>query len=307
MGSARWSSSDWDHYSARTSTKSRDAIFESRGMRPEYDPKNIKVRESLDSDANPQSTPIIVALDVTGSMGKIPEALIKGSLGTFIEEVYNRKPVTDPHLMFMGVGDAFFDAAPLQVTQFEADLRIAEQLASVWLEGRGGGNDSESYHLPWYFAGLRTKIDSMPKRGKKGYLFTVGDEKVPPALTPDQAMRVFGDAIERDYTAADLLALAERSYHVFHIIVEEGNACRHPVMREQVFATWGDLMGQRVIPLSDFTKLSEVLVSTIQANEGAHVADVAASWSGATALVVKRALSNLPAVAVGSAPKLTRF
>ena len=37
-------------------------------------------------------------------------------------------PVADPHMMIMGVGDAWCDRAPLQVTQFEPDIRIAEQL-----------------------------------------------------------------------------------------------------------------------------------------------------------------------------------
>ncbi|HEX7816513.1 hypothetical protein [Dyella sp.] len=307
MGSARWNPSDWDRYAASTSSKSRGAIFASRGMHAALDPKNITLRESVDSDLNPQSTPIIVALDVTGSMGSIPEALIKGSLGTFIDEVYHRKPVTDPHLMFMGVGDAFFDRAPLQVTQFEADLRIAEQLSSIYLEGGGGGNASESYHLPWYFAGVRTKTDSIAKRNTKGYLFTVGDEQVPPALTVAQAQAIFGDDIERDYSPADLLALAERYYHVFHIIVEQGNACSSPASRDAVFDSWHHLMGQRVIPLSDYTRLSEVLVSTIQANEGAHAADVAASWTGDTALVVRRALAGLPSPTAGATPALTRF
>lgn len=306
MGSARWNPSDWDHYATTSSTKTRDAIFTSRTLRPDLDPKTITLRESVDSDLNPQSTPIIVALDVTGSMGTIPEAMIKGSLGTFIEEVYNRKPVTDPHLMFMGVGDAHYDRAPLQVTQFEADLRIAEQLAAIYLEGGGGGNASESYHLPWYFAGLRTVTDSMRKRNKKGYLFTVGDEEVPPALTVAQAKEVFGDTIERDLSAEDLLALAERSYHVFHIIVEQGNACRSSHGHAAVVESWKRLMGQRVIPLSDYTKLSEVLVSTIQANEGALVKDVAASWSGDTSLVVRHALAGLTGPAAPTAA-LTRF
>lgn len=307
MGSARWNPADWGRYAATTSTKSRDAIFAARGMSPALDPRNIALRESVDSALNPQSTPLIVALDVTGSMGTIPEALIKGSLGTFIEEVYSRKPVTDPHLMFMGVGDAFFDRAPLQVTQFEADLRIAEQLAAIYLEGGGGGNRSESYHLPWYFAGLRTKIDSMVKRNTKGYLFTVGDEEAPPALSVAQARHIFGDTIERDYSPADLLALAERSYHVFHIVVEQGSACRSPASRQAVFDSWHQLLGQRVIPLSDYSKLSEVLVSAIQANEGAHAADVAASWKGDTALVVRRALAGLPSPAAHTPAALTRF
>jgi len=304
MGSARWSSSDWDHYSARTSTKSRDAIFESRGMRPEYDPKNIKILESLDSDANPQSTPIIVALDVTGSMGKIPEALIKGSLGTFIEEVYNRKPVTDPHLMFMGVGDAFYDAAPLQATQFEADLRIAEQLASVWLEGRGGGNDSESYHLPWYFAGLRTKIDSMPKRGKKGYLFTIGDECVPDALTQEQVKAIVGDELAQAMTSAEMLAAAQRLYHVFHLTVVQSSTWQR--LRHYGEKGWRELLGQNLLPLADHTKLAEVIVSAIQVVEGADRDAVAKSWGGDTSLVVANAVRDI-AVTSGAAGALTRF
>lgn len=305
MGSSRWNPSDWDTYASTASAKPRAAIFTSRGMKDALNPLHIKVRESVDSSANPLSTPIIVALDVTGSMGSIPEALIKGSLGTFIEEIHDRKPVSDPHLMFMGVGDAFYDEAPLQVTQFEADITIAKQLAEIYLEGHGGGNSSESYHLPWYFAGMHTRTDSMIKRGKRGYLFTVGDEEVPPALTPEQIKKIVGDDVERAYTPTELLALAERDYHVFHVIVEQGSHCRDPHRREVVFNGWRDLMGQRVIPLSDYTRLSEVLVSTIAMNEGAMAAEVTASWAGDTQLVVAHAIKGL--AAAGSDQKLARF
>jgi hypothetical protein len=306
MGTFRWSPTDWDTYASTASTKPRAAIFTSRGMKDSLNPLHIKVRESVDSKANPKSTPIIVALDVTGSMGQIPEALIKGSLGTFIEEIYDRKPVSDPHLMFMGVGDAFYDKAPLQVTQFEADITIAKQLAELFLEGGGGGNASESYHLPWYFAGMHTRTDSMIKRNKRGYLFTVGDEEVPPALTPEQIKQIIGDDVERAYTPAELLALAERDYHVFHVIVEQGSQCSSPSRRDRVFSSWRELMGQRVIPLSDYTKLSEVLVSTIAMNEGALAADVAASWKGDTQLVVAHAIKGMTARASAD-QQLVRF
>ena len=53
MGSARWNPHDWDRYAATTSSKSRDAIFASRGMNPDFDPKKIALRESVDSDVNP--------------------------------------------------------------------------------------------------------------------------------------------------------------------------------------------------------------------------------------------------------------
>lgn len=306
MGSSRWNPSDWDTYASTASTKTRSAIFTARGLKDALNPLNIKMRESVDSDANPRSTPIIVALDETGSMGNIPEQLIKGSLGTFIEEIYARKPVSDPHLMFMGVGDAIYDQAPLQVTQFEADITIAKQLAKIYLEGNGGGNSSESYHMPWYFAGMHTRLDSMIKRNLRGYLFTVGDEEVPPALTAEQIKKFIGDDVERDYTPAELLALAERSYHVFHVVVEQGNHCRDTHRREKVFKGWRDLMGQHVIPLSDYTRLSEVLVSTIAMNEGAIATDVAASWSGDTKMVVAHALKGMVA-ADGAPQELVRF
>ena len=304
MGSSRWNPDDWSRYASSTSTKSRDEIFTSRSLKPAYDPKLITVRESVDSDANPQSTPIIVALDVTGSMGRIPEMLIKGNMGVFIEEIYERKPVSDPHLMFMGVGDAAYDRAPLQVTQFEADTRIADQLAEIYLEGGGGGNHFESYHLPWYFAAMRTRHDALLKRGRKGYLFTVGDEEPPKELLASQVEAVLGDTLERNLTAKEVLAMAEQAYHVYHVVVEQGSHYRS--YGDRVMDAWRDLLGQRVIPLSDYTKLSEVLVSTIALNEGADRDHVARSWSGETGLVVAHALQGL--VATGpSSGVATRF
>src|SRR4051812_3818980 len=76
MGSSRWSSSDWDSHVSHTASKPASAIF-SHGMHPDLDPKNIVIRESVDSPANPNSTPIIVAVDVTGSMGILATVLVK--------------------------------------------------------------------------------------------------------------------------------------------------------------------------------------------------------------------------------------
>lgn len=292
MGSARWSPDDWASYASTTKGKDRTTVFASRSLKNDLDPLNIKKRESVDSDANPNSTPVIVALDVTGSMGEIPHQLIQGNLGTLMEELLARRPVSDPHLMFMGVGDAeASDRAPLQVTQFEADIRIAEQLRDIYLEGGGGGNHHESYHLPWYFAATRTQTDASTKRNKKGYLFTLGDEQPPKVLRKQDAKRVLGDDLEKDLTVKELLTMAERNYHVFHIMIEQGSHYRHSgdLVRRQ----WTELLGQRAIGLSDYTRLAEVIVATIQANEGALHDDIIKSWSGDTGLVVAHAIKGL--------------
>ena len=306
MGNARWSPDDWDTYATdHTKGKDRATVFASRSLANDLDPKNITVRESVDSDANPRSTPIIVALDVTGSMGMIPQQLVQGNLGTLMKELLDRKPVSDPHLMFMGVGDvAAGDRAPLQVTQFEADLKIADQLRAIYLEGGGGGNSCESYNLPWYFAAMKTSIDSVDKRNKKGFLFTIGDEEPPANLTVAQQQRVFGESAERDFTNRELLDLVERNYHVFHIIVEEGSHFRSH--SDRVLTKWRDLLGQRVLRLSDYTCLAEVIVSTIQSIEGMDNDAVSGSWSGDTSLVVAHALKGLTASG-GTSGGLTRL
>src|SRR5690606_25429877 len=118
----------------------------------------------------------------TGSMGEIAGILAREGLGTLVESILDRKPVSDPHIMVMGVGDSSCDHAPLQASQFEPDIRVAEQLKNIYLEGGGGGNRHESYTLPWYFAAEKTDIDCV-KHGKKGIIFTFGDEECPPELS----------------------------------------------------------------------------------------------------------------------------
>ncbi len=291
MGTTRWDPTDWDDYVTSHASMSTSAIFSRRTICSNLDPKDVAVRESCDSEMNPNSTPIIVAVDNTGSMGMLAETLIRQGLGVLIEEILDRKPVTDPHVMFMAVGDAWCDQAPLQVTQFETDIRIASQLADFWVEGGGGGNDFESYNLPWYFAAKRTKCDAILKRNKKGYLFTVGDEPPPPALLAKHVQKFLGGGLQRDISTKELHKIASQTWEIFHIMVEEGNYySSHP---DKTRKLWQQILGQRAMPLSDHRKLAEVIVSTLQVMEGADAAKVAGSWSGGTELVVRKSLNGL--------------
>src|ERR1700722_13714502 len=99
MGYTRWDDKDWDKYAASTRGKSVSQIFNASAIHPDLDPLNVKLRESRDSKANPESTPIILALDVTGSMGMIAQSLAQEGLGSLVEAILERKPVTDPHIM----------------------------------------------------------------------------------------------------------------------------------------------------------------------------------------------------------------
>lgn len=298
MGGGTFDPKAYRSFTASTVGKATDEIYSSRSIHKDLNPKGIKFRESRDSVDNPNSTPLIVGIDVTGSMGIIADTLARKGLGTLFTGVLDRKPISDPHVMFMAIGDANCDQAPLQVSQFEADNRIVEQLTQIYIEHGGGGNNFESYNLPWYFAAMHTIHDSMEKRGKRGYLFTVGDEEAPEPLTKAQIKRFIGDDVETDFTTKDLLQMAQRTYDVYHIIIEEGSHAR--AYPDRVKKSWTNLLGQHVISLSDHTKLSETIVSAIEVAEGADAALSAKGWGSGSGAILD-AVKHIPR---GRGPKL---
>lgn len=281
---SRWDHNAWATHQTQTQHQTQQQIFKSVKTANDMDPRNITVRESCDSEINPNSTPVIVAVDHTGSMGHLATEIIKNGLGVIMKEIYERKPISDPHVMCMAVGDGYSDTSPLQVTQFESDISLAEQVKKFHIEGEGGGNGGESYNLVWHFAATKTKCDALIKRGKKGYLFTIGDEPPHTQLTPDVALKVFDQRIERAFQNRELLDLVSQGWEVFHLIVNPGSYDPD---------RWKALLGERAIEVSDHTKLAEIIVSTIQVVEGDQVDDVVNSWSGDTSVVVANAVGGL--------------
>jgi hypothetical protein len=299
MGSGVFNPTAYRSFAASTDGKKTEEIYSSREVHEKLNPKGVKIRESRDSVDNPNSTPLIVALDVTGSMGMLADVIAREGLGVLFTGVLDRKPISDPHVMFMAIGDANYDRAPLQVSQFEADNRIVEQLTQIYLEHGGGGNTFESYNLAWYFAAFHTEHDSIIKRGKRGYLFTVGDEQAPQRLTLDQIKRFIGDTPQSELSALEMLQMAQRTYDMFHIIIEEGDYARQHLA--EVTSSWQELLGQRAILLADYKKLAETIVSAIEVAEGVEAAVSANRWGHSITPVVYEAVRNL---SPGAAPRL---
>lgn len=300
MGGGRY---DPGEYSARYESATREAVstgraeslYQARMINPDMNPLNITMRESRDSADNPESNAIIIGLDVTGSMSPVLIQMAAG-LNTLVKEIYDRKPVTDPHIMCMGIGDADVgDTAPLQVTQFEADIRIADQLTKIWLEQGGGGNAYESYILPWLFALRKTSIDCFEKRGKKGYLFTIGDEEIQPRVTRGVAKRIADIEIQEDIKAKDLFKLVSERYNVFHLMVAQGGHMRgtDTLSGARTVKSWQDVIGQNAIILHDYTTLAETIVSTIQLSEGMTIDEILETWSANVADSLSKSLKNI--------------
>ena len=138
MGGGGWSPQQWSNYSTVTARQTAQQTFKSRTMDQYLDPMNVKMRESRDSADHPVSMPIILDFDVTGSMGDLAHEIASSTLGKVMQEIWDRKPVPDPQIMFMANGDAKCDNAPLQVSQFESSNVLVEQMEKIYLEGGGG-------------------------------------------------------------------------------------------------------------------------------------------------------------------------
>ena len=276
MGSTAWSKSTYRSTSALLSSKPLHELYSAQKASPEYLVDSIEFRESRDSEAHPNAVPIIVGLDVSGSMGFIAEDMAKRSLGPIVEQSIDRFQDFDPHILFAAIGDAMAgDQYPCQITQFESDTRIWDQLTSLFLEGGGGGNQYESYDLAWAFAAQKTRSDAWDKRQRKGYLFTVGDEQFPERINQAYYKR----AITGNHswiTPENVLADAQKMYHVFHVNVLEGNYNRYRKGSSET--SWRQRLGNRLLQLDDHKNVASVIVAAIAVNEGFPVSEVVESF-----------------------------
>lgn len=231
MGSGYWNRNSFASYSGSKGRRLRadgtidgdysaQEIFRSTNLDPVLSPKNV-IRECCDSDEHPNTVPVILALDVTGSMGSTAVEIAK-KLNVVMTELY--KNTKDVEFMIMGIGDLAYDRAPIQASQFESDIRIAEQLDKIYFERGGGGNGYESYTAAWYFALNHTKLDCH-NRGKKGLIITMGDEALNPYLPKQTLSIVTGDNLEKDVETTTLYMETIKKFELYHLAVIDRNSC----------------------------------------------------------------------------------
>jgi hypothetical protein len=235
-------------------------VFHQRRCHELMNPHGVRFRESRDSEAHPNSVAVILALDVSGSMGEIPKKLATETLPTLMKALLDAR-VTDPQVLFMGVGCAIGDAAPLQVGQFESTERLMDQwLVNLYLEG-GGGGGNESYELAMYFAARHTDLDCVSRRGRRGYLFLTGDEPPNPSVSRTQVKRLIGDDLPDDVPIGRIIEETQRKYEPFFLIPDPGRA-------RTVERQWRDLLGDRVIVMERPDDTSFVCAGLVSLLEG---------------------------------------
>ena len=221
-------------------------------------PKMLGIREARDSDVHPNTVPIIIALDVTGSMGRIPENIIKDDLTHLMESLIHDAGLPDVSIMFLAIGDLKTDHEPLQVGQFESgDQELQLWLERTYLEGMGGGDSQESYGLAWIVAGKHTALDSWEKRKQKGFLFTIGDEGFHEEYDTTKA---FGLPSQAKLSAKAALTLAKEKFEVFHVHANHGNYPDNQYILNQ----WKNAIGQNLLMANNDKEIITQIVDTIK-------------------------------------------
>ena len=267
MGSGSFTTSSFKTYStSRGRTVNYKGVVTSDSLQDFYQQTHIHedlkpykvVRECCDSEEHPNTIPVIIGLDVTGSMGR---ACIKTAqnLNTIITSLYDK--FDDIEFMIMGIGDLSYDTAPIQASQFESDVRIAEHLDKVYMEHGGGGNGFESYTAAWYFGLHHTKLDCW-KRGKKGIIITMGDEPLNPYLPKYPLSRVTGDNLEADVETKDLYELTKEKFDIYHIAIDDIDDC-YQRYKTRVDKTFKEVLNEDY-KISTLDELPSTIVKCIE-------------------------------------------
>lgn len=255
--------------SSRSGKSSRE-VFSQRTIHPAMDPHGVRVRESRDSDEHPNSLSIFFALDVSGSMGAIPEILALKELPGFMK-LLSTCNIEDPQVLFAAFTDHEYDGRPLQVGQFETTGKLMDQwLTRCSLAGGGSrapaykgntGQGRESYDLAFHFAAHHTAIDCWEKRQKKGYLFVTGDEPPYPGRRGEVVKHVLGTDVD-DASFAEVIAEAEERYHIFFLVPD-------PQRYNSIESSWKPLLGKRLIKMQNPTDTCAVAAGLVALGEGA--------------------------------------
>lgn len=282
MGYGSYSASDWSKLKQSkglSKNQNVEEVFEAEACNPKMDPKYINKRECFDSAEHPNTTPIVVGLDVTGSMGYLAVEIATGALNELITKLYSTGAVEDPALMCAAYGD-YNDRFPLQVSQFESDIRIAQQLLELYFED--GGNGQVVPTLLWEFLLEHTEIDAIKKRNQKGFVFTIGDNAEIRADEINETVeRVIGDKCGK--TREELLSDLEEKFNVFHIVVDSSDLQGSAFMSGRVMR----------IDQKEISAIPEIIISAIQMQKGMGIDEVVNQWTDVTRPIVRAAVSQL--------------
>jgi hypothetical protein len=225
-------------YSTGGATKRKAAAERAKAHGPRtYERKsgpNEKIVEPRKHIRTESTNPLIVAVDVTGSMANWPF------------EIFDRLPLLyntlaqyreDLEICFVAIGDAAVDRWPLQVTTFAGGFDLEQLLGSLFGEG-GGGDAPESYGLFAHW--VNTHVD-LPDLAEPPFMIVFGDITMHPTVPKQQIDHFLGDQVSRDVDAIAAWQQVCQTWNTWFLRRPTGSP------GDQVDRQWGQAIGEQKI------------------------------------------------------------
>ncbi|MBT3239971.1 MAG: hypothetical protein HON98_04265 [Chloroflexi bacterium] len=225
-------------YDPKSAKKRKAAATRAKASGPRtYDKKggpNEKIIDPKKRIKSKSKNPLIIAVDVTGSMSTWPG------------EIFDRLPLLfntlsqyreDLEICFVAIGDAKVDRWPLQVTTFASGFDLEQQLGSLYGEG-GGGDAPESYGLFAHWVNTHVEIADTDE---KPFLIVFGDIDMHEEEPHQFVTQILGDKSSKSVESIKAWNKVSDNWNTWFLRRPNGK------IGDKVDKMWGKAIGEQKI------------------------------------------------------------
>ncbi len=195
---------------------------------------NEKIVDPKKTISTQSANPMIVAIDVTGSMSTWP-AEIFDRLPLLFNTLSQYRP--DVEICFAAIGDAHVDRWPLQVTSFASGFDLEQLLGALYGEG-GGGDAPESYGLFAHWVDTHVEV---PNAQEPPFLIVFGDINMHAKMKASQIEHYLGDRVKGDVDSIQAWKKVSQKWNTWFLRRPGGK--RGDAIDKQ----WGEAIGEQKI------------------------------------------------------------
>ncbi|NWF94557.1 MAG: hypothetical protein HXY34_00270 [Candidatus Thorarchaeota archaeon] len=209
--------------------------------------------------------PVVVSIDVTGSMRELPALIFEKLCILYNEAVYflPDELKNSFEISFVAMGDAYSDKHPLQVTDFDKGRNLDQNIRSLYAEGGGGGQYRESYELVAYFYSACCEMPNAMKTVRPLFFF-IGDEGYYSKVNRFLIRELIGNEPTTDLIALDVFEELKKRFDVYMLRVP------YKAMGEvdkEIHASWEEALGKdRVIVMQTPRRVVDIILGLIAAS-----------------------------------------
>ncbi|MFC1697382.1 hypothetical protein ACFL1H_03550 [Nanoarchaeota archaeon] len=207
---------------------------------------NKKAKDLLYKTISTKSkSPLVIACDVTGSMGDWPATIF--SKLPYLELEGKEYLGKDMQISFAAVGDAYTDSYPLQIRKFCSGTGLKKRLEELIIEGHGGNQQRETYDLAALYY---SKNCDMPNAIKPVFIF-IGDEGLYEKVDKHQAKEWTNIELTKDLTYEGVLKDLQKKFSVYLIRkpYDRGYGNEMGPTDKKIYKQWSDVLGADHISL----------------------------------------------------------